>query len=136
MSHLHPRTNRLNSTAALLNHACKPRSSTANPNVSRSGVDCLPMKTFYKVAALVFVLGLLLLCFFAPWTTSPAGSSAPHISLGYAPVWSHQFATVSGSRVDPGAFAMLAGVVAFFAIVIGGAAYFFRNQRGSEREDV
>ena len=31
---------------------------------------------------------------------------------------------------------MLAGVVAFFAVVIGGAAYFFRDKRGSEREDV
>jgi hypothetical protein len=31
---------------------------------------------------------------------------------------------------------ILAGVVAFFAIVIGAAAYFFRTKRGSEREDV
>jgi len=31
---------------------------------------------------------------------------------------------------------ILAGVVAFFAIVIGAAAYFFRAKRGSEREDV
>jgi hypothetical protein len=38
--------------------------------------------------------------------------------------------------VDLGAFAMLAGVVAFFAIVIGASAYFFRNKRGAEREDV
>jgi len=27
-------------------------------------------------------------------------------------------------------------VVAFFAVVIGASAYFFRNKRGAEREDV
>jgi hypothetical protein len=37
--------------------------------------------------------------------------------------------------VDYGASALLAGGLAFFAIVIGGASYFFRDDRGSERSD-
>jgi hypothetical protein len=94
------------------------------------------MKTLFSVTFVTFVIGLAILCFFAPWTMTPAGSSAVHDSLGYAAIWSQQFAALPGARVDSGAFAMLAGVVLFFAIVIGAAAYFFRGKRGSEREDV
>ncbi|HXJ04896.1 MAG TPA: hypothetical protein VNH65_07345 [Candidatus Acidoferrum sp.] len=94
------------------------------------------MKTLFSVTFFAFLVGLALLSCFAPWTTTPAGSSAAHDSLGYAAIWSRHYAAVPGARVDPGAFAMLAGVVAFFAIVIGGSAYFFRNKRGAEREDV
>jgi hypothetical protein len=94
------------------------------------------MNTLLKVTIFAFVIGLAILCCTAPWTTTPAGSDAAHNSLGYAAIWSHQFAAVPGARVDLGAFAMLAAVVAFFAIVIGASAYFFRNKRGAEREDV
>ncbi len=94
------------------------------------------MNTLFRVTFVAFLIGLALLCFFAPWTTTPAGSTAPHNSLGYAAIWSHQFAAIPGARVDLGAFAILAGVALFFAIAIGGSAYFFRNKRGSEREDV
>ena len=96
----------------------------------------LVMKVFQTVALFAFLIGMAILCFFAPWTSTPPGSSAPHDSLGYAPIWSQRFATVAGARVDVGAFAILAGVVAFFAVVIAAGAYFFRNKRGSEREDV
>jgi hypothetical protein len=94
------------------------------------------MKTLFSVTFLAFLIGMALLCCFAPWTTTPAGSAAAHDSLGYAAIWSHQYAANPGARVDPGAFAMLAGVVLFFAIVIGASAYFFRGKRGTEREDV
>jgi hypothetical protein len=94
------------------------------------------MKTLVSVTFFTFLIGLAILCFFAPWTTTPAGSSAAHDSLGYAAIWSQRLAALPGARVDSGAFAMLAGVVLFFAIVIGAAAYFFRGKRGSEREDV
>jgi hypothetical protein len=94
------------------------------------------MKIFQNVGFLVFLIGMAILCFFAPWTSTPAGSSAAHDSLGYAAIWSQRFAMVAGARVDWGAFAILAGVVVFFAIVIGAVAYFFRKKRGSEREDV
>jgi hypothetical protein len=94
------------------------------------------MKTLFSVTLFAFLLGLAFLCCFAPWTTTPPGSSAAHDALGYAAIWSHRFAAQPGARVDPGAFTMLAGVVLFFAIVIGGSAYFFRGKRGSEREDV
>jgi|SRR5580704_5761575 hypothetical protein len=99
------------------------------------GVDLLGMKTFYRVTLFVFVIGLAILCGFAPWTSTPAGSSAPHNTLGFAAVWSQQFSSVPGARMDPGAFAIMSVVVAFFSVVIGGAAYFFRNKRGPERED-
>jgi hypothetical protein len=94
------------------------------------------MKIFQSVGFFAFLIGMAILCFFAPWTSTPAGSSAAHDSLGYAAIWSQRFATVMGARVDWGAFAILAGVVAFFAIVVAAGAYFFRNKRGSEREDV
>lgn len=94
------------------------------------------MKTFYQVTLFVFTIGLAILCCFAPWTSTPAGSAGAHNALGYASIWSQQFAGVAGARVDPGAFGMLAGVAAFFAVVIGGIAYFFRSKRGPEREDV
>lgn len=94
------------------------------------------MKTFYRVALFVFVIGLAFLCGFAPWTSTPASSPGPHNTLGFAAVWSQQFSAVPGARMDFGAFAIMAVVVAFFSVVIGGAAYFFRNKRGREREDV
>jgi len=83
------------------------------------------MKTLYSVTSFALLIGLAILCCFAPWTTTPVGSPAAHDSLGYA---SHLVAAVCSGRrspVDPGAFMILAGVVAFFAIVIGAAAYFF-----------
>jgi hypothetical protein len=94
------------------------------------------MKTFYRVTLLVLVVGLAVLCGFAPWTSAPPGSPGPHNSLGFAAIWSQQFAAVPGARLDSGAFAVLTLVVGFFSVVIGAAAYFFRGKRGPEREDV
>jgi len=94
------------------------------------------MKTFYRVLFSCLLVGWGILSCFAPWTTTPAGSAGAHNSLGYAAIWSQRFTAVAGARVDTGAFAFLAGVVAFFAIGIAAAAYFFRNKRGSEREDL
>jgi hypothetical protein len=94
------------------------------------------MQTFYRVAGVLFVLGLAIISFFAPWTSTPVTTSGPRNLLGYAPLWSGIYSTQPGARVDYGGFAILACVVAFFAIVIGASAYFFRNKRGSEREDV
>lgn len=92
------------------------------------------MKTFYNVTLFFFVLGILVLCCFAPWTPTPAGSPYTHVALGYAPIWSAKFAGVPGARIDGGAFAIMAGVVGFFSIVIGAAAYFFRGKRGPEKD--
>ena len=94
------------------------------------------MKTFYRVTFFTFLLGLVILSCFAPWTTTPSHSPLSHNALGYAPVWSQHFAAIPGARVDTGGFAILAAVVAFFSIVIGGAAFFFRDNRGNERADV
>lgn len=93
------------------------------------------MRTFYRVTLIALLIGLAFASFHAPWTTTPPGSSAPHDSLGYAAMWSHQFASVPGARVDTAAFAIISSVVAFFAITVGAIAYFFRNKRGAERHD-
>jgi hypothetical protein len=91
------------------------------------------MKTFYRVTLLAFVIGFALLCCFVPWIV---GSSAAHNAVGYAPLWSQRFASVPGARVDYPGFLVLAGALAFLSIVLGAAAFFFRDDRGSERSDV
>ena len=113
-----------------------PSERTGLSGTESAGVDWTSMKTFYRVTLFGLVIGLAVLCGFAPWTSAPSGSPAPHNSLGFAAIWSQQFASVPGARMDTGAFAMMAAVVAFFAVVIGAAAYFFRDKRGPEREDV
>jgi hypothetical protein len=92
------------------------------------------MKTFYNVTLFFFVLGIVILCCYAPWTLTPAGSPYTHVALGYAPIWSAKFAGVPGARIDGSASAILAGVAGFFSIVIGAAAYFFRGKRGPEKD--
>jgi hypothetical protein len=92
------------------------------------------MKTFYNVTLFAFALGVAVLCFYAPWTSTPAGSPYSHVALGYAPVWSGRFAGLPVARVDGGAFLIMAGAVGFFSIVIGAAAYFFRAKRGPEKD--
>jgi hypothetical protein len=92
------------------------------------------MKTFYNVTLLCFALGLVILLFYAPWTSTPPGSPYTHVVLGYAPVWSVKFANMPGARVDWGGFTLMAGGVGFFAIVIGASAYFFRDKRGPEKD--
>lgn len=92
------------------------------------------MKTFYGVALLCFLLGMLIVCFYAPWTSTPAGSPGTHSSLGFAPVWSTQFTSVPGARIDGGGIGILTAVVAFFSIVIGASAYFFRGKRTGEKD--
>jgi hypothetical protein len=92
------------------------------------------MKTFYNVTLLCFALGLAILVFYAPWTSTPVGSPYTHVVLGYVPVWSAKFANLPGARVDWGGFALMAGGVGFFAIVIGASAYFFRDKRGPEKD--
>ncbi len=87
------------------------------------------MKVFYGVLIFCFLLGLLIVAFYAPWTSTPPGSAAPHAFLGYAPAWSSHFSTVPGARVDRGDAAILVAIVAFFSIVIAGSFYFFRTKR-------
>jgi hypothetical protein len=87
------------------------------------------MKTFYGVTLLCFFVGMLIVCSYAPWkSTSGSSSGAPSL-LGFAPVWSTQFLGVPGAHIDVGSMGILAVVVAFFSIVIGGSTYFFRSKR-------
>jgi hypothetical protein len=92
------------------------------------------MKTFYGVMIFCFVVGVIIVLVYAPWTSTPVNSPGVHTSLGYAPVWSSQFAAVPGARVDTGGVGILVAIVAFFSIVIGGSAYFFRGNHGRERD--
>ena len=92
------------------------------------------MKTFYTVTLLCFILGMLIVSFHAPWTSTPAGSPDVHNLLGYAPAWSSQFSGVSGARADTSGIALLSGVVGFFSVVLGGSAYFFRGKRTGEKD--
>jgi hypothetical protein len=92
------------------------------------------MKTFYGVTLLCFFVGMLIVCFYAPWTSTSGGSPGAHSSLGFAPVWSTQFLGVPGAHIDVGSMGILAVVVAFFSIVIGGSAYFFRSKRTGRKD--
>ena len=93
------------------------------------------MKTFNGVTLFCFVVGMLIVCYYAPWTSTLGGSAGgAHSSLGYAPVWSTHFAGVPGAKVDGGAIGILTAVVAFFSIVIGGSAYFFRGTCTGEKD--
>jgi len=94
------------------------------------------MKTFYRVTLFAFIIGLAILCCDTPWTGAQLDHSGPNGALAYAPIWSQTARAIPGARIDAPAFVILTGVVAFFAIVIGGAAFFFRDDRGSERADV
>jgi hypothetical protein len=92
------------------------------------------MKTFYRVTVFCFVVGMILVCSYAPWTSAMVGSSGVRSSLGYAPLWSTQFTGVPGAHIDIGPFVFLSAVVAFFSIVIGGSAYFFRSKRTGQKD--
>jgi hypothetical protein len=92
------------------------------------------MKTFYAVTLSCFVLGMLLVCWHAPWISVPADSPGAHSSIGYAPLWSAHFASNPDARVDVSAIGILTGVVSFFSIILGGSAYFFRGKRSGEKD--
>ena len=77
------------------------------------------MKTFYGVALLCFFVGMIIVCFYAPWTSTSGGSPGAHSSLGFAPVWSKQFLGVPGAHIDADPMGLLAAVVAFFFIPSG-----------------
>jgi hypothetical protein len=91
------------------------------------------MKTFYGVMISCFLLGMAIVSFHAPWTASLSGSGAPS-PIGYAPIWSGTFANIPGAHVERSALGILTAIVAFFSIVIGGSAYFFRGKRTGEKD--
>ena len=92
------------------------------------------MKHFFRVTFTLMILGLLVLCIYAPWTQPGMPGADRHETIGYAPIWSSTYSQASGAHVDwNGAFALYAGLIVFFSIVAGGIAYFFREQRGGNR---
>jgi Na+/H+-dicarboxylate symporter len=89
------------------------------------------MNRFYYVTFSSMIVGLLILCAYAPWTQPEPQSPNLHQTIGYAPVWSAVYAQVPNAHVDwSGACAAYAGAIIFFSIVLGGIAYFFREKRG------
>ena len=89
------------------------------------------MKRFYHVTFGLMIVGLLILCFYAPWTQPEPNTPNTHQTIGYAPVWSKTWGQVPNAHVDwSGAFAAYAAAIVFFSIVLGGIVYFFREKRG------
>ena len=89
------------------------------------------MNRFFHVTFSLMAIGILILCVYAPWTQPERDSPNLHQTIGYAPVWSKTFAQIPAAHVDwSGAFAAYAGGIAFFSIVLGAVAYFFREKRG------
>ena len=89
------------------------------------------MNRFYHVTFGLMIIGLAILCFYAPWTQPEVGSVNVHQTIGYAPVWSDTFAQIPAAHVGwSGAFAAYAGAIVFFSIVFGAIAYYFREKRG------
>ena len=88
------------------------------------------MHRFYYVTFALMIVGLLILCVYAPWTQPDAGRNL-HTTIGYAPVWSSAYAQIPAAHVDwSGAFAAYAAGIVFFSIVLGAIVYFFRDKRG------
>ena len=89
------------------------------------------MNRFFHVTFALMFIGLLILCFYAPWTQPENDGLNLHQTIGYAPVWSKKFAQIPAAHVDwSGAFAVYAGGIVFFSIVLAAVAYFFREKRG------
>jgi hypothetical protein len=89
------------------------------------------MNRFYRVTFTLMIIGLLILCEYAPWTQPEPNSPNVHQTIGYAPVWSKAYAQIPAAHVDwSGAFAAYAAGIVFFSIVLGGITYFFREKRG------
>jgi len=66
------------------------------------------------------IIGLLILCVYAPWTQPDPNSPNVHQTIGYAPVWSQAYAQTPTAHVDwSGAFAAYAAGIVFFSIVLG-----------------
>jgi hypothetical protein len=88
------------------------------------------MHRFYYVTFGLMIIGLLILCVYAPWTQPESGSNL-HTTIGYAPIWSKAYAQIPAAHVDwGGAFATYAAGIVFFSIVLGAITYFFREKRG------
>ncbi len=78
------------------------------------------MNRFYHVTFGLMIVGLAILCFYAPWTQPELNAPNTHQTIGYAPVWSKTFAQVPAAHVDwSGAFAAYATAIIFFSIVSG-----------------
>ncbi len=89
------------------------------------------MHRFYYTTFSLMLVGLLILCFYAPWTQPDPSVPNAHQTIGYAPLWSKSYAQIPAAHVDwNGAFAAYAGAIIFFSIVLGGITYFFREKRG------
>jgi len=89
------------------------------------------MNRFYHVTLGLMIVGLAILCFYAPWTQPELNSPNAHQTIGYAPVRSNAFMGIPAAHVDwSGAFAAYAAAIIFFSIVVGAIVYFFRERRG------
>jgi hypothetical protein len=80
------------------------------------------MKRFYYVTFTLMILGLLILCVYAPWTQPEPNSPNQHQTIGYAPVWSNAYAQIPNAHVDwSGAFAAIRGRLFSFRLFLAGS---------------
>ena len=88
------------------------------------------MNRFYHVTFGLMIIGLAILCFYAPWTQPEVGSVNVHQTIGWAPVWSDTFAQIPAAHVDcSGAFAAYAGAIVFFSCVWSDSVLLQREAR-------
>jgi hypothetical protein len=80
------------------------------------------MNRFYYVTFSLMILGLLILCVYAPWTQPEPNTPNRHQTIGYAPVWSNAYAQIPDAHVDwNGAFAVYAGAIISFRLFSAGS---------------
>jgi hypothetical protein len=74
------------------------------------------------IALSIALVGMGLLCYSTPW--QQVDSNGDRIqTLGYAPVWSHEYSRIAGAQVDSDQFALYAIVILVVALVAGLCAY-------------
>jgi ABC-type multidrug transport system permease subunit len=75
------------------------------------------------IALSIALIGMGLLCYSTPWQQVDSNDGGIYQTLGYAPVWSHEFSGIPGAQVDSDQFALYAIVILVVAVVAGLCAY-------------
>jgi len=80
------------------------------------------MRRGLGIALSIALIGMGLLCYSTPWQQLDSNDDRIR-TLGYAPIWSHEFSRMPGAQVDSDQFALYAIVILFVAVVAGLCAY-------------
>jgi hypothetical protein len=77
----------------------------------------------FGISLSLAIIGIGLLCCSSPWQQVDSSDTGIYRTLGYAPIWSHQFAQIKGAQIDSEEFTVCAIVILVVAIVGGICAY-------------